>query len=245
MTLIACSQQFLEIAVRAREKQIHNGEAENNNRKIKDAKLRGTRSAPAGIAGEPQIKNVCDEDEQRDDVFGIVMPDIPGEAVDPHEAENGTDSDGDESHEDAALTHAIEKIKRRQTPDDIANAVLMKQALFAEVHEAEYAGEAERGVGENTERDVKREGDAGGGWCGQAVRRRELGKKEKRQNEWKDKSSDRTLAVKKFEAEVGERKQPAEKRHGAGEVMIGNGVEAASAFEQGEIVGDKAGREKE
>ena len=117
--------------------------------------------------------------------------------------------------------------------------------MFAEVDEAQYAGEAERGVGENTERDVKREGDAGGGWCGQAVRRRELGKKEKRQNEWKDKSSDRTLAVKKFEAEVGERKQPAEKRHGAGEVMIGNGVEAASAFEQGEIVGDEAGSEKE
>ncbi len=122
--------------MRAREKQIHNGKAENDNRKIKNAKLRGTRSAPAGIAGESQVENVCDEDEQRDDVFGIVMPDISGEAVDPHEAENGTDSDRDESHEDAALTHAIEKIKRRQTPDDIANAVLVEQALFAEVDEA-------------------------------------------------------------------------------------------------------------
>src|SRR5438552_1469987 len=231
MALIACSQQLLEIAVRAREKQIHNGEAENDNGKIENAKLRGTRSAPAGIAGEPQIKNVCDEDEQRDRVFGIVMPHIPGKAVDPHEAENGTNSDGDESHEDAALTHAIEKIKRRKTPDDIANAVFVEQALFAEVNEAEYTGEAERGVGENTERDVKREGDAGGGCCGQAVRRRELGEKEKRHNEWKDKGSDRTLAVKQFEAEVCERKQPAEKRPGAGEVMIGNRLEAASPFE--------------
>ena len=72
-----------------------------------------------------------------------------------------------------------------------------------------------------------------------------MGEKEKRQNEWKYKGPDRTLAVKKFEAQISERKQPAEKRHGAGEVMIGNRVEAASAFEQGEIVGDEAGREKE
>src|SRR6266568_1755343 len=109
MALIACSQQFLEIAVRAREKQIHNSEAENHNCKIKNAKLRGTRAAPAGIAGEPQIKNVGDEDQQRDDVLGIVVPDISSEAVDPHEAENRADSDGNESDEDTALTHAIEQ----------------------------------------------------------------------------------------------------------------------------------------
>ena len=54
---------------------------------------------------------------------------------------------------------------------------------------------------------------------------------EKRQNERQDESADGALAVEKFEAEVGERQQPAEQRHGAGEVVVGNGVQAASAFE--------------
>ena len=97
--------------MRAREKQVHNGEAENHNRKIKNAELRSAGSAPAGIACEPQIKNVGNEDEQRDDVLGIVVPNVAGEAIDPDEPENGADRDRDESDQNAALAHAIEEIE--------------------------------------------------------------------------------------------------------------------------------------
>jgi len=43
-----------------------------------------------------------------------------------------------------------------------------------------------------------------------------------------------------FEAKIGERKKPAEKGHGAVEVVIGDGVKAARAFEEGEVMGDEA-----
>src|SRR5258708_5441153 len=110
MAPIASSQRFLEIPMRVREKQIHYSETENHDGEVENAKLRGTSSAPAGIAGEPQIENVSSENEQRDDVFGIVAPYIAGEAIDPDEAEGGADGDGNEADEDAALAHAIEQV---------------------------------------------------------------------------------------------------------------------------------------
>ena len=223
--------------MRVREKQVHYGETENHDGEIKNAQLRGAGSAPTGIAGKPQIKNVSDENQQRDDVLGVVMPDVAGEAVDPDEAEGSADSDGNEADEDAALAHAIEKIERWEAPDDIADAMFVEEALFAEVDEAEYAGEAEGGVGQDAERYVKCEDYAGGGWSGEAVWRRELREEEKCQNEWEHERADRALAVKKLEAEVGECQEPAEEGHGAGKVVVGDSVEAASAFEQREIMG--------
>ena len=58
--------------------------------------------------------------------------------------------------------------------------------MFAQIDEAEYAGEAERGVGENTEGNVKGKGNTGGGWRSEAIRRRQLCKKKKGQNKWKN-----------------------------------------------------------
>src|SRR6266851_2075330 len=160
--------------MRVREKQIHYGEAENHNGEIENAKLGGASSAPAGIAGQPQIENVSREDEQRDDVFGIVVPDIAGEAIDPDEAEGGADGDRNEANENAALAHAIEKIERGEAPDNVADAVFLQKALLGEVDDAEDARQAEGGVSEDAEGDVKREDDAGGGRGGEAVGRREL-----------------------------------------------------------------------
>ena len=76
-----------------------------------------------GLRASRKIENVGDEHQQSDDVFRVVVPDVAGEAVDPDEAERGADGDGDESDQDAALAHAIEKIERRETPDDIADAL--------------------------------------------------------------------------------------------------------------------------
>ena len=159
------------------------------------------------------------------------MPDIAGEAINPDKAECGANGDRDETHQDAALAHAIEKIEGWEPPDDIAHTVLVQQALFAEVDETEYAGEAERGVGQDAEGYVKRKDDAGSGRSGETVLGRELREQEKCQNEWEHESSDGTLAVEKFQAEVGERKKPPEERHGAGKIVVGDSVEATSAFE--------------
>ena len=83
--------------------------------------------------------------------------------------------------------------------------MFVQEALFAEVNQAEYAREAERGVSEDAERYVKGKCDAGGGRGGRAVWGRELREEEKRQNEWKHERADGALAMEKFEAEVGER----------------------------------------
>lgn len=77
------------------------------------------------------------------------------------------------------------------------------------------------------------------------VGRREMSKKKKCQNKRKDERADGTLAMKEFETEVCECEKPAEKGHGAGEIMIGNGMEAAGAFEEGDVVGDKSSGQKE
>src|SRR5438045_8206066 len=122
------------------------------------------------------------------------MPDVAGEAVNPDEAEDCADGDRDEADENAALAHAIEQVEGRKAPHDVANAMLVEEALLGEVDHAEDARKAECGVSKDAERDVKREGHARGGWSGEMVGRRELGEKKKCQNEWKHKCADGALA---------------------------------------------------
>jgi len=220
-----------------REKQVDYRETENDDSKIKDAQLRRACSAPTGIACKPQIENVSRENEQCDRVFGIVVPDVAREAVNPDEAHRRADGDGDEPDQHAALAHAIEKIKRWQTPDNIADAMFVEKALFAEVDHAEYAGKAERGVGQDAECYVKREDDASCGRRGQAVWGRKLREEEKCQNEWEHERTDRPLAVKKFQAEVREREKPPEKRHRAGKIVVWDCVQATGALKQRKIMG--------
>src|ERR1700675_1507263 len=189
--------------MRVREKQIHNGETENHNDKIENAKLGGAGSAPSGVAGQPQIQGVGGENQQRDDVFRIVVPDGAGEAIDPDKTESGADADRDQADEHAALAHAIEKIERGKTPDDIADLMFVEQTLLGEVDDAQNAGEAESGVSQNAERDVKCEDDASGGRSGEAVGGSELRNSEERQNEGENESAYRALTVEEFKAEVG------------------------------------------
>lgn len=165
--------------MRARKKQVHYREAENDDGKIKNAKLRGARSAPAGIAGKPQVKNVSDKNQQRDDIFGIVVPDVAGKAVNPEKTERCADPNRNEADEDAALTHAIEKVERRKAPDDVRDAMFVEEALFGEVDNTEHAGKAEGSIGEDAKGHVESEGDAGGGRGGEVVGRREVGEKKK------------------------------------------------------------------
>ena len=225
--------------MRVREKQIHNGEAENHNGEIENAKLGGASAAPAGIARHSQIEGVGGENEQRDYIFGIVVPDVAGQPFDPDETESGADADRDQADEDAALAHTIEKVERGQSPHDVADAMFVEQALLGEVDNAQDAGEAEGGVGKDAEGYVEGEDDAGGGRCGEAVRRSELGDREKCEDEWENKGTDRTLAMEKFEAEIGEGEQPAEKGHRAGEVVVRDGVKTTGAFEEREIVNNE------
>src|SRR6266851_5451991 len=145
--------------MRVREKQVDYREAENDDGEIKDAQLRRACSPPAGIACKPQIENVSRENEQRNRVFGIVVPDIAREPVNPDEAHRG--GDGDESHQDTALAHAIEKVEGREAPDHVADTMLVQEALFSEVDEAEHARKAEGSVSKDAERNVKGENDAG------------------------------------------------------------------------------------
>jgi hypothetical protein len=210
--------------MRVRKVQVHYGETENHNGEIENTHLRSACSAPARIASQSQIGHVSGENEQRDEVLRIVVPDVACESIDPDEAQHGADGDGDETDKDAALAHAIKKIERWKTPNNIADAMLMQEALLAKVDDAEHAGQAEGGVGQDAERYVKREDDAGGGRCGEVIRRRQVRDDEKRQDKRKHEGAHGTLPVEKFEAEVGEREQPAEKRHGAGEIVVRDSV---------------------
>jgi hypothetical protein len=72
-----------------------------------------------------------------------------------------------------------------------------------------------------------------------------MGGEEKNQNEWDDEGAYGTLAMVELESEIGQGEQPAEEGHGAVEVVVGDRVEAAGAFEESEIVGDEAEAEKD
>lgn len=119
--------------MRTRKKQVHHREAENDNDKIKNAKLRGARSSPAGIAGKPQVKNVSDQNQQRNDIFGVVVPDVASKAINPEEPECCADRNRNQADKNAALTHAIEKIERREAPDNVGDAMFVKEPLLGEV----------------------------------------------------------------------------------------------------------------
>jgi len=122
----AKQRETLKIPVRAREKQIHYREAENHYGKIENAKLRGARSAPTWLARQPKIKSIRSKNKEGDDIFRVVVPDLASQPINPHETERRADGDRDETHQDAALAHAVEKIERGQAPDDIADAVFVQ-----------------------------------------------------------------------------------------------------------------------
>src|SRR5467141_2570335 len=86
---------------------------------------------------------------------------------------------------------------------------------------------------------------AAGGRGGEAVGGSEIGGEKKDQDEGDDEGSHRTLAMVELESEIGEGEQPSEEGHGAVEVVIGDGVEAAGALEKSEIVRDQAEGEKD
>ena len=67
------------------------------------------------------------------------MPELPGEAVDPDEAQRGANRDGNNADQDAGLAHALEQFQRRQAPNDITHFVLAQQAFFAQKNQAEDA----------------------------------------------------------------------------------------------------------
>jgi hypothetical protein len=222
--------------MRVRKEQVHNGEAKNHNGEIENTNLRCACSAPIRITSQPQIRNVSRKNEQRDDVLRIVVPDVAGEPIDPDKTQHGADGDGNETDKDAALAHAIEKIERWKTPNNVADPMLVQEALLAEVDDTKHAGQAEGSVGQDAKRYVKREDDAGGGWCGEAIWRRQLRDNEEGQDKGKYEGAYGTLPVEKFEAEVSEREQPAEERHGAGEIVVRDSVQSASPFQQRKIM---------
>jgi hypothetical protein len=173
------------------------------------------------------------------------VPDRAGEAIHPEEAEDGADSDGNETHEDTALAHAVEKIKRGKAPEQASDFVFLEQALLGEIDDAEDAREAEGGISQNAEGYVKGEGDSFGGDGGGVIGRGDVGEKEEGQDERKDQGAYGALAVENLQAEVGEGEEPSEKGHGAGEVVIRNGVEAAGTFEKCKVVSGKACRQED
>src|SRR5262249_23389537 len=107
-------------------------------------------------------------------------------------------------------------------------------------------GEREGGVGEDAERDVKSKGRAVSGRRGEFVTAGgNVGGEEEYEDEWHDEGADGALAMEEFEAEIGEREKPAEERHRAVEIVVGDGVGTAGAFEKREIVGDEADAEED
>jgi hypothetical protein len=172
---------------------------------------------------------------------------LAGQAVDPDETEDGAHSDRDEADEDAGLAHALEEVEGRETPDDIAEVTIAQETILQEKDGAENAREGEGGVGENAECDVEREDDTVG------LRRRkavgacagEMRGEKKNQDERQNEGAYRTLAMVELEAEIGEGQEPAEEGERAVEVVIGDGVEAAGALEQSEIVGDQTQAEED
>src|SRR5215831_18797867 len=236
---------LLEIAMRVREKQVYHGKTENHDREIEDTKLRGARSAPAGITRQPQIDYIGHQHQQGDDVFRIVVPDSAAQPVDPNKPQRRANGNGDQPDQHAALAHAIEQVERRQTPHDAADFVLLQQALLGEIDDAQHARKAERGVGQNAKRDVKRESHTFGRNRGVVVGSGGIGKQHKCQDKRKNQRSDRALTVEELQAQIGQREQPAKQGHGSGKVMIGNRVQAARSLEQRVIVRYQPARQQQ
>ena len=88
-------------------------------------------------------------------------------------------------------------------------------------------------------------GPCAGGGESLSVGRREMGGEKEREDERHDERADGALAMEEFEAEIGQGEQPAEERHRAVKIVIRDGVDAAGAFEEREIVGDQAESEED
>src|ERR1700738_2309510 len=118
-----------------REIQVHHRETQDYDHEIKDAEPGGSGATPRGCARELQVGGVKQEYEEGYHVLGIVIPILAGEAVDPDETENGADGDGEEANEHAGTAHALEKVERRETPDDFAKFVIAEETVLGEVNE--------------------------------------------------------------------------------------------------------------
>ena len=70
-----------------------------------------------------------------------------------------------------------------------------------------------------------------------------LGQGKNRNHERKDKGADGTVPVEKLQSQVGDRQQPSEQRKRAVEIVVGNRVRQAAAFDEGQIVEGQPGDE--
>jgi hypothetical protein len=192
-----------------------------------------------------QIGGVECEYEERYHVLGIVIPILAGEAVDPDKTENGADGYGEEANENAGAAHAFEEVECGKAPDDFAEFAVAQEAILSEINEAKDERQREGGVGEDAESDVQGEDGAARGCGGETVGRGEMGGEKKNQNERDDESAHGTLAMVKLESEIGEGEQPAEEGHRAVKIVVGDGVEAARALEESEIMSDETEAEKD
>src|SRR5579883_1735520 len=97
----------LKVAMTRRKIQIHHRKAQNDQHKIENTQLRGSRAAPRRRTGQTKIDDVHQQHDQRDDVLGIVVPDPPGEPVHPEKAHDRAAHYGNEPDQHARLTHAL------------------------------------------------------------------------------------------------------------------------------------------
>jgi hypothetical protein len=228
-----------------REIQVHHRKTQDYDHKIKDAEPGGSGATPCGCARKLQISGVEQEYEERHHVLGIVIPILTGEAVNPDKTENCSDRDGEEPNENTGTAHALEDVKRGKTPDDIAEFAVAQKAVLGEVNEAENKGQGEGGVGQDAEGHVQSEDRTARRRGGEAVGWGEMSGEEKDQDERDDESAHGTLPMVELESEIGNGEEPAEEGHGAVQVVIWDGVEAAGALEESEIVRDEAEAEKD
>jgi hypothetical protein len=122
--------------VGVREVQVHHRETQDYDYEIEDAEPGGSGAAPGSCARELQIGGVECEYEEGYHVLGIVIPILTGETVDPDKTENGADGDGEEANENARTAHALEKVERRETPDDFAKFVIAQEAILGKINNA-------------------------------------------------------------------------------------------------------------
>src|SRR5579862_4637415 len=101
-----------------------------------------------------------------------------------------------------------------------------EEALFTKEYEAQDERKREGCVGEDAERDVKREKRAVRGRRREAVGRREMGCQEKHQNEGQHERAHRELAMIQLKNQIRKRQEPAEERHRAVEIVIRDRMEA-------------------
>src|SRR5713226_198567 len=155
MPLTRVPQELLKIPVVLGQVQINHRKAENDDNKIKNAKLGSARAAPRRGTRKIKIGGVERKHQERYDVLGVVIPKLAAETVDPDKAKCSADGDGNEANEDAAAAHAIEKLERRQAPDDVAKMMVAEKSLLGEEYEAQNESKSKGGIGEDTERDVE------------------------------------------------------------------------------------------